>query len=581
MAPPRQREQHTTAVSRQNQDERPTIHQAIVALEQVTETVRARLRERLIDPAAAPGAAKGALVGVTPAPAARLSAELLAQHQLAAHALAWLATELEASRQLAAWADRSGGALERHIADAYVGELTRSLRGGVDLGACETIALAELGLTEEDVGHTLGHRRVVEWASEVASGIRVASLAAEAREANTFGDLRAGVEDEEIVSAVREQFKRFADEEVRPVAPSVHRWDALIPLALVDKMSALGVFGLTVPHRYGGQGMSKVMMCVVTEELSRGSLGVGSLSTRAEIAGELILRSGTEAQRAAWLPRIAEGSVLPTAVFSEPDHGSDLAGARARAVRQDDGGYTFHGQKTWATHATRADLMTVLLRTDAGRPGYEGLSIFLAPKQRGREGADFPDPGIGGTEIRVIGYRGMKEYEVSFDGFRVGPEALLGGQEGQGFKQLMATLESARIQTAARGVGVAQAALEAAMKYAYERTQFGSPIASFPRVARKLGRMLGRVMAARQLTYFAARAKDSGRRCDLEAGMAKLLATRAAWETADACVQIHGGNGYAEEYEASRLLLDARVLSLFEGTSEIQAEVVARRLLEA
>jgi (2S)-methylsuccinyl-CoA dehydrogenase len=208
--------------------------------------------------------------------------------------------------------------------------------------------------------------------------------------------------------------------------------------------------------------------------------------------------------------------------------------------------------------------------------------MFLAEKAPGDASEDFPDAGLSGTEIKVLGYRGMKEYELSFDGFRMPAEALLGGESGlgQGFRHLMTTFESARVQTAARAVGVAQAALDEATRYALERRQFGKALVEMPRVARKLGRMLVLTHAARQLTFHAAARKDSGDRCDREAGMAKLLATRAAWECADACVQIHGGNGYAEECTASRLLVDARVLSIFEGANEIQAHVIARRLLE-
>jgi (2S)-methylsuccinyl-CoA dehydrogenase len=311
---------------------------------------------------------------------------------------------------------------------------------------------------------------------------------------------------------------------------------------------------------------------------------VGSLGTRSEIAAELIIGGGTEEQKKEWLPRLAAGEVLSTAVFTEPNIGSDLAHLGTRAVKQSDGSYLLNGQKTWITHAVRADLMTVLARTNADEPGYRGLSMFLASKTRrtGENGeAEFVDDGLTGTEITVLGYRGMKEYELSFEDFKLSADSLLGGEEGAGFKQLMRTFESARIQTAARGVGVAQAALEDAILYATEREQFGGPIFQFPRVARKIGRMIVRIQAGRQMTYFSAREKDQDKRCDLQAGMAKLLATRAAWEAADANVQIHGGNGYAEEYTASRLLVDARVLSLFEGANEIQAHVVARRLLES
>jgi (2S)-methylsuccinyl-CoA dehydrogenase len=224
-------------------------------------------------------------------------------------------------------------------------------------------------------------------------------------------------------------------------------------------------------------------------------------------------------------------------------------------------------------------LMTLLARTDPKEAGYKGLSMFLAEKPRGIEGDPFPAEGMSGGEIKVLGYRGMKEYELGFDGFAVKAENLLGGVEGQGFKQLMATFESARIQTAARAVGVAQCALELGLKYAIDRIQFGKPIVKFPRVAGKLAWMAVETMIARQLSYFAAREKDSDRRCDIEAGMAKLLGARTAWANADNALQIHGGNGYAEEYPISRVLCDARILNIFEGAAEIQAGVIARGLL--
>jgi (2S)-methylsuccinyl-CoA dehydrogenase len=244
------------------------------------------------------------------------------------------------------------------------------------------------------------------------------------------------------------------------------------------------------------------------------------------------------------------------------------------------GVYRVTGQKTWITHPVRADLMTLLVRTDPGESGYRGLSMLLAEKPRGTDAEPFPATGMSGSEIEVLGYRGMKEYDIAFDGFEVPASQLLGGVEGQGFKQLMTTFEAARIQTAARAVGVAQSAMDLALKYALERTQFGKPIYAFPRVADKIVMMAVETMIARQLTYYAAREKDEGRRCDLEAGMAKLLAARIAWANADNAVQIHGGNGFALEYPVSRVLCDARILNIFEGAAEIQAQVIARRLLE-
>ena len=237
------------------------------------------------------------------------------------------------------------------------------------------------------------------------------------------------------------------------------------------------------------------------------------------------------------------------------------------------------GNKTWITHATRTQVMTLLARTDPETTDYKGLSMFLAEKTPGTENNPFPTDGMTGGEIEVLGYRGMKEYELGFDDFKVKGENLLGGVEGQGFKQLMQTFESARIQTAARAIGVAQSALDVAIGYAQDRKQFGQPLINFPRVSGKLAMMAVEIMIARQLTYFSAFEKDNDRRCDLEAGMAKLLGARVAWACADNGLQIHGGNGFALEYKISRILCDARILNIFEGAAEIQAQVIARRLL--
>jgi (2S)-methylsuccinyl-CoA dehydrogenase len=378
---------------------------------------------------------------------------------------------------------------------------------------------------------------------------------------------------------MRNEMRRFADQEVVPHAQGWHLKNEYIPLSILSQMAELGVFALTIPEEFGGLGLGKESMCVVSEELSRGYIGVGSLGTRSEIAAELILGSGTPEQKRKWLPKIASGECLPTAVFTEPNTGSDLAALKTRAVREG-GVYKIYGAKTWITHPVRADLMTLLVRTDPKEPGYKGLSMLLAPKPRGTDADPFPAPGMSGSEIEVLGYRGMKEFEIGFDGFEVPAENLLGGVEGQGFKQLMQTFESARIQTAARAIGVAQSAMELALRYARERIQFGKPILAFPRVADKIVSMAVEILMARQLTYHAAREKDGGRRCDLEAGMAKLLAARVAWAAADSAVQIHGGNGFALEYPVSRVLCDARILNIFEGAAEIQAQVIARRLLD-
>jgi (2S)-methylsuccinyl-CoA dehydrogenase len=505
---------------------------------------------------------------------------LLDREQRATHALAWLATYVEAVRQLGAYAERMReggrlGELEQLIVEIGLGEYLAQIQGGIPMSQGEIARPADMGLSAAAVER----RMAGPWLEHFTTGneqrrARLAELMGNHHGA-TVGD--CGLD--ETLAAVRDQMRKFADDEVVPHAQEWHRQNRYIPLEIIAQMSELGVFGLTIPEPYGGLGLGKESMCVVSEELARGYIGVGSLGTRNEIAAELILAGGTEAQKTEWLPKLASGEVLPTAVFTEPNTGSDLASLRTRAVREGDT-YKVSGNKTWITHPVRADLMTLLVRTNPQEPGHRGLSMLLAPKPRGTDEHPFPATGMTGTEIEVLGYRGMKEYEIAFDAFEVPAANLLGGQEGLGFKQLMQTFESARIQTAARAIGVAQAAMEQGLAYAQQRQQFGRPIFDFPRVSDKLVMMATEIMIARQLTYFAARQKDSGRRCDLEAGMAKLLAARVAWAAADNAVQIHGGNGFALEFPVSRLLCDARILSIFEGAAEIQAQVIARRLLD-
>ena len=512
----------------------------------------------------------------------RLSAAALEREQAAAHGLAWLATYVESLRQMQAWAGRleaAGrlGEMERLILQIGMGEYLAQIAGGIPMSQGEIVRPADLGLTEADVEafRTEAVRRLVAEGNTDAARMRLVALMRAAAGRATYGE--TGLDDE--LEMIRDQFRRFADEKVAPFAHAWHLKDELIPMEVISELAELGVFGLTIPEQYGGLGLSKAAMAVVSEELSRGYIGVGSLGTRSEIAAELILCGGTEAQKAHWLPRLASGEILPTAVFTEPNTGSDLGALRTRAVRDGDD-YVITGNKTWITHAARTHVMTLLARTDPASTDYRGLSMFLAEKIPGTDADPFPTPGMTGGEIEVLGYRGMKEYEIGFDGFRVKAGNLLGGVEGQGFKQLMQTFESARIQTAARAVGVAQAALETALRYAEERRQFGRALIEFPRVAGKLAMMAVEIMIARQLTYFSAWSKDHGHRCDLEAGMAKLLAARVAWAAADNGLQIHGGNGFALEYPISRLLCDARILNIFEGAAEIQAQVIARRLLE-
>jgi (2S)-methylsuccinyl-CoA dehydrogenase len=512
----------------------------------------------------------------------KIDAKALDREQRAAHGLAWLATYVEALRQLARWGrhleqDKKFGEIEQLILHAGFAEYLAQIAGGIAMSQNEIARPYDFGLDDSDLAGfwTQTVREVVATGQRPEIRAAIADYMAKHQGAMFIGE--PGLDD--TMGLIREQFFRFAQEKVAPHAHQWHLKDELIPIEIVKELSDLGVFGLTIPEEFGGAGMSKTAMCVVSEELSRGYIGVGSLATRSEIAAELILTGGTKEQKAHWLPLIASGEKLPTAVFTEPSGGSDVAALKTRAVRDGDV-YKIHGNKTWITHAARADMMTLLVRTNPERPGYRGLSMLLAEKPRGTEKEIFPAKGMSGGEIGVLGYRGMKEYEIGFDGFEVPAANLLGSEEGQGFKQLMQTFESARIQTAARAVGVALCAMDLGVRYALERQQFGQALMDFPRVRDKLAMMAVEITITRQLSYYAAREKDEGRRCDLEAGMAKLLGARVAWSCADNALQIHGGNGFALEYPISRVLCDARILSIFEGAAEIQANVIARRLLE-
>jgi (2S)-methylsuccinyl-CoA dehydrogenase len=517
------------------------------------------------------------------APDGKIDNAALECEEHVAHGLAWIATYVEGIRQLADYAKRMEGEgrfgeMESLLAQIAAGEYLAQLAGGVVMSQGEAVRLHELGVPPSAQQEFLtGAVTTIIQSVTPETRARVVALiqGAQGAAAANFGD--PGLD--ETYEEIRNEMRRFSEAEVVPHAQEWHLKDAYIPIELINHMAELGVFSLTLPEGYGGLGLGKEAMCVISEELSRGYIGVGSLGTRSEIAEELILNGGTDEQKQEWLPKIASGEVLPTAVFTEPNTGSDLASLTTRAVKDGDV-YKITGQKTWITHAARADLMTVLARTDPNDKGYRGLSMFLASKPRGTDDNPFPADNISGGEIEVLGYRGMKEFDVSFDGFEVPAGNLLGGVEGQGFKQLMQTFEAARIQTAARAIGVAQSALDIGLRYGMERVQFGKPIINFPRVSDKLAMMAAEILLARQLTYFAAREKDAGRRCDLEAGMAKLLAARVAWAAADNALQIHGGNGFALEYTISRVLCDARILSIFEGAAEIQAHVIARRLLE-
>lgn len=508
-------------------------------------------------------------------PGGRIDSKRLDAEQHAAHGLAWLATYAATLRELASFsarleADGKLGETEQLTLQIAAGEYLNHLAGGIPMNQVEFVRLTDLGLPRSETA-VLHDLVLLDRGNTPEARKRLVELFTD----GNFGS--SGLD--ETLTEMRETMRRFVETKVAPHAHQWHLENAYVPMEIVKELADLGVFALTLPEEHGGLGLSKEAMCVVSEELSRGWIAVGSLGTRAEIACELILCGGTREQKETWLPKIASGEILPAAVFTEPNTGSDLGALRTRAVRDSDV-YKVTGNKTWITHPVRADVMTLLARTNPDETGYKGLSMFLAEKPRGTDDNPFPAKGMSGGEIEVLGYRGMKEYEIRFEDFEVKAENLLGGIEGQGFKQLMQTFEAARIQTAARAVGVAQNALDLGLRYARERAQFGQPILAYPRIADKLALMAAEVMATRQLTLFAAREKDAGRRCDLEAGMSKLLGARVAWTAADNALQIHGGNGFALEYQISRVLCDARILNIFEGAAEIQAQVMARRLLE-
>jgi len=511
----------------------------------------------------------------------KISKDHLNQEQHAAHGLAWIATYKETLREMLNWAknlesENRFTEYEKLILQIIFSEYLCQIKTGIPMSQLEAIRPQDLGLKNglfSEIDNSSFNDLILN-GNETKDRLELANIVRESLSSNNFGSLGL----DETSSMIRDQFNKFVEEHVTPYAHEWHLKDELIPMSVIEKMSELGIFGLTIPEEYGGLGMSKLAMCIVTEELARGYIGIGSLGTRTDISSELLLIGGTEEQKQKWLPKIASGEILPTAVFTEPNTGSDLASLKTRATANGTH-YSITGNKTWITHGARSDLMTLLARTNPDEKGYKGLSMFLAEKERGSDENMFPSEGMSGGEIEVLGYRGMKEYEIAFDDFKVKKENLLGGEEGKGFKQLMETFESARIQTAARAVGVAQSSMETGLNYALDRNQFGKSIYEFPRVSSKIVSMVTEIMAARQLTYYSAREKDTGNRCDVEAGMAKLLGARVAWACSDNSLQIHGGNGFALEYPISRLLCDSRILNIFEGAAEMQAEVIARRLL--
>ena len=500
------------------------------------------------------------------------------KNQHLVHGFAWIATYIEALRQINNWGIELANKnklneFEQLILDISFIEYIRQILNGIPMSQTEFIKITDFESINKNDELKVSENFNFSDINELKE--RLVKIAINKDNIITLENTGLETEYEQI----REQFQKFNSLNVYNNANKWHLEDKLIPQKIIDDLASLGVFGLTIPEKYGGLGLNKLAMCVVSEELARGYIGVGSLATRTEIASELILNDGTETQKDFWLPKISQGETIPAACFTEPDSGSDLGSITTKA-KKDDGKFLISGNKTWITHASRSNLLIILARTNPDiLLKHKGLSIFLVPKNQGKEDEFFPNKSISGTEIKVLGYRGMKEFELRLDNLEVEKISLLGENENSGFSQLMKTFESARIQTAARAVGVAQNALDLAISYASNRKQFNKSIINFERVYNKIAMMIIEIALGRQLTYFAAKNKDLGFRCDLEAGMAKLLCARIAWSCADNSLQIHGGNGYALEYDISRILCDARVLSIFEGSAEIQAQIISNRIL--
>ena len=500
------------------------------------------------------------------------------KNQHLVHGFAWIATYIEALRQINKWGieltnNNNLNEFEQLILDISFIEYIRQILNGIPMSQTEFIKITDYEIINKNDELKISENFNFSNINELKE--RLVKIAI--NKDNIIALENTGLDTE--YQQIREQFQKFNSLNVHNNSNKWHLEDKLIPQKIIDDLASLGVFGLTIPEKYGGLGLNKLAMCVVSEELARGYIGVGSLATRTEIASELILNDGTETQKDFWLPKISKGETIPAACFTEPDTGSDLGSITTKAIKND-GKFLISGNKTWITHASRSNLLIILARTNPDISlKHKGLSIFLVPKNQGKEDEFFPNKSISGTEIKVLGYRGMKEFELRLDNLEVEKISLLGENENSGFSQLMKTFESARIQTAARAVGVAQNALDLAISYASNRKQFNKSIINFERVYNKIAMMIIEIALGRQLTYFAAKNKDLGFRCDLEAGMAKLLCARIAWSCADNSLQIHGGNGYALEYDISRILCDARVLSIFEGSAEIQAQIISNRIL--
>ncbi len=503
----------------------------------------------------------------------RISVAKLDEHQVLAYDLAHVASAVEGCRVMLDYAEH--GEYESKLARAFIADVVGDLASRIV--AREGVWGVEAGELGPALPFVEAYRSPA-FLEEIASDL------------TAQGTGPAHLDDE--FDLVRETFHRFAADKIRPVAEHVHRTNGDIPEDVISGLAEIGGFGLSVPEEYGGFAVGGehdyLGMIVATEELSWGSLGVGgSLITRPEILTRAIVRGGTEEQKQRWLPRIATGELMVGVMVTEPDFGSDVAGLKVTALPVD-GGYRINGTKTWATFAGRANAIMLLARTDPDRSaGHRGLSIFVVDKEPAPGHAfEFSQRGGGtieGRAIDTIGYRGMHSYEVSFSDWLVPAENLVGEDSGRnrGFYLQMEGFENGRLQTAARAVGVMQAAFEAGLSYAQERVVFGRPVADYQLSRAKLARMAALIQAGRQFSYEVARRMGRGEGA-LHASMVKAYVCRAAeWVTREA-MQLHGGMGYAEEYDVSRYYVDARVLSIFEGADEtLCLRVIARRLAEA
>ncbi len=494
----------------------------------------------------------------------------------------WLSvmlSRLQAARSILGFAQRRETPLAVAQARLFIAETVQELAGELAFKATSwglTQEIVTAALFNESIGAFLQTSLDADFYREVGDLVL--------RESST----EYGLDPEREL--IRQQFRRFAEQKVIPVAQRVHREDDLIPAAIISAVSELGCFGLSIPERHGGlqpdDRHDNLGMCVVTEELSRGSLGVaGSLITRPEILSKALLKGGTDEQKETWLPLLASGEKLCAVAVTEPDFGSDVAGLKVTATPVEDG-WVLNGQKQWCTFAGLADVLMVLARSDSDpKKGHRGLTIFLAEKPRfeGHEFSWTQERGgkISARAIDTIGYRGMHSFDVFFEDFFVPEHNVLGGLAGigKGFYYQMEGFAGGRLQTAARATGVMQAALEAAVRYAKERKVFGVPIASYQLTKWKLAKMAMLTQVARQFTYDVAGLLDAGKG-QTEASMVKLWASKQAEWVAREAMQLHGGMGYAEEYDVSRYFVDARVFSIFEGAEEVLAlKVVARQVL--